>query len=116
MCGRRRDWRELACYGLESRSKGCRHEATRFDCRSRLGTSHVAVPGASPAPPDDSDNRISGQFRPAPWYAAFERGLNDLGYVQGRTIAIEHRSAAGQAEGLPALAAELVGLQPKVIV
>jgi putative tryptophan/tyrosine transport system substrate-binding protein len=51
-----------------------------------------------------------------PWYAAFERGLNDLGYVQGRTIAIEHRSAAGQAERLPALAAELVSLQPKVIV
>ncbi|MFL5219183.1 MAG: ABC transporter substrate-binding protein, partial [Microvirga sp.] len=51
-----------------------------------------------------------------PWYAAFEGGLNDLGYVQGRAIAIEHRSAAGQAERLPALAAELVSLQPKVIV
>ena len=50
------------------------------------------------------------------WYEAFRRGLNDLGYVQGQTIAIEYRSAAGQAERLPALAAELDSLQPKVIV
>jgi putative tryptophan/tyrosine transport system substrate-binding protein len=50
------------------------------------------------------------------WYEGFKRGLNDLGYVQGQTIAIEHRSAAGQAERLPALAAELVSLQPKIIV
>ena len=50
------------------------------------------------------------------WYEAFKSGLNDLGYVQGQTIAIEHRSAAGHAERLPALAAELASLQPKVIV
>jgi putative tryptophan/tyrosine transport system substrate-binding protein len=50
------------------------------------------------------------------WFEAFQRGLNDLGYVQGRTIAIEVRSAAGQAKQLPELAAELVHLQPKVIV
>jgi putative tryptophan/tyrosine transport system substrate-binding protein len=50
------------------------------------------------------------------WFEAFQRGLNDLGYVQGRTIAIEVRSAAGQAKQLPELAAELVRLQPKVIV
>jgi putative ABC transport system substrate-binding protein len=50
------------------------------------------------------------------WFEAFRHGLNDLGYVQGRTIAIESRSAAGQARRLPDLAAELVRLQPKVIV
>jgi hypothetical protein len=27
-----------------------------------------------------------------PWFAAFERGLTDLGYVQGQTIAVEYRS------------------------
>ena len=42
--------------------------------------------------------------------------MNDLGYVQGRTIAIELREAAGQAKRLPELAAELARLQPKVIV
>ena len=50
------------------------------------------------------------------WIGAFENGLNDLGYVQGRTIALESRSAAGQASRLSDLAAELVRLQPKVIV
>jgi putative ABC transport system substrate-binding protein len=50
------------------------------------------------------------------WYEAFQRALNDLGHVQGQTITLEHRSAAGQANRLPALAAEIVRLQPKVIV
>jgi hypothetical protein len=38
------------------------------------------------------------------WFEAFKRGLNDLGYVHGRTVAIEVRDAAGQAELLPKLA------------
>src|SRR4051794_16214470 len=50
------------------------------------------------------------------WYEVFKDGLNERGYVQGQTIAVEHRSAAGQAERLPALAADLVGLEPKLIV
>jgi putative ABC transport system substrate-binding protein len=50
------------------------------------------------------------------WYDAFQRGLKDLGHVQGETIAVEHRSAAGQADRLPPLAAELASLQPRVIV
>jgi len=51
-----------------------------------------------------------------PWYEAFRLGLSDLGYSEGQSIVIEHRSAAGQTERLPSLAAELVGLKPKVIV
>src|SRR5215213_1466720 len=50
------------------------------------------------------------------WFEAFQRGLEDLRYVQGRTIHIERREAAGQAKRLPELAAEVVRLQPKVIV
>ena len=50
------------------------------------------------------------------WFDAFQNGLTDLGYVQGRTIAIESRSAAGRASRLADLAAELVRLQPKVLV
>ena len=53
---------------------------------------------------------------PAPWAEAFGRGLRDLGYVENRTIIIEWRSAAGNTARLPGLAAELVRLQPKVIV
>ena len=47
---------------------------------------------------------------------AFRQGLVDLGWVEGRNIHIEHRDAEGQAERLPALAAELVGLNADVIV
>ena len=39
--------------------------------------------------------------------AAFHRGLADSGYVEGRNVAIESRSAEGQADRLPALAAGL---------
>src|SRR5262249_6930693 len=39
---------------------------------------------------------------------AFRQGLRDLGYVEGKTIAIEYRWAEGRYERLPELAAELV--------
>jgi putative ABC transport system substrate-binding protein len=51
-----------------------------------------------------------------PWYEAFRLGLSDLGYSEGQSIAIEHRSADGQADRLPALAIELASLKPKIIV
>jgi putative tryptophan/tyrosine transport system substrate-binding protein len=47
---------------------------------------------------------------------AFRQGLRDLGYVEGRNLVIEYRSAEGKAERLPALAAELVALKVDVIV
>jgi len=47
---------------------------------------------------------------------AFRQSLNDLGYVEGRTVAFEYRSAEGQYERLPLLAAELVRHQVAVIV
>ena len=43
-------------------------------------------------------------------------GLRDLGYQEGRNIVIEYRSAEGRYERLPALFAELVGLNVDVIV
>src|SRR5262245_46270743 len=47
---------------------------------------------------------------------AFRQGLRDLGYVEGKTIVIEWRSAEGKLDRLPALAAELVRLKVDVIV
>ena len=46
----------------------------------------------------------------------FVQGLRDLGYVEGRTMIVERRSADGDFAKLPALAAELVKLKPDVIV
>jgi len=47
---------------------------------------------------------------------AFLDGLRDLGYVVGRTLVIEYRSAAWNREFLPDLAAELVDRKVDIIV
>src|SRR5262245_2400995 len=43
------------------------------------------------------------------------RALRDLGYVEGQNLAIEYRSAEGQPERLPDLAADLVRMKPNVL-
>jgi ABC-type uncharacterized transport system substrate-binding protein len=43
------------------------------------------------------------------------QGLRDLGYIEGQNIAFEFRHASAKYEILPNLAAELVSLQPDVI-
>ena len=48
--------------------------------------------------------------------AAFLTRLGELGYVTGRTIAIEYRYAEGRNERFPALAADLMKRSPDVIV
>jgi putative ABC transport system substrate-binding protein len=47
---------------------------------------------------------------------AFLQGLRDLGYVEGKNVVIEYRSAAWNRELLPDLADELVSLKVNVIV
>ncbi|PYN37385.1 MAG: ABC transporter substrate-binding protein [Candidatus Rokuibacteriota bacterium] len=48
--------------------------------------------------------------------AAFLDGLRELGYIAGRNILVEYRSAAWNRELLPDLAAELIALKVDVIV
>src|SRR3954470_3862109 len=47
---------------------------------------------------------------------AFREGLREFGYVEGQNLLIEYRSAAGNGERFPDLAAELVHLNVDLIV
>src|SRR6187431_2232785 len=51
----------------------------------------------------------------APDPQAFLKGMRELGYVDGETVAFEYRFAQEQPERLPALATELVSANVDVI-
>ncbi len=65
----------------------------------------LLLPGSPPAPSAS-----------LPTLDAFLQGLRELGYVEGRNVAIEYRWAGGKLEPLQDLAAELVRLNVDVIV
>src|SRR6201993_681932 len=50
------------------------------------------------------------------WTAAFVQRLRELGWIEGRTIAIEYRWAEGREERFAEIAAEFVRLKVDVIV
>ena len=49
------------------------------------------------------------------WTSAFVQRMRELGWIDGRTVAIEYRHADGQAERLAEMAAEMVRLKVDVI-
>ena len=87
-------------------------------CIVTLTLSFLAAPLAADAQPSAKVTRIGylSLVKAVPLEEAFRQGLQDLGYVEGKTIAIASRSAEGKPERLPALAAELVKLPVGVIV
>ena len=48
--------------------------------------------------------------------AAFRQGLKDLGYIEGKNILVEYRSAQGKINQIPSIVAELVKLKVDVLV
>jgi putative tryptophan/tyrosine transport system substrate-binding protein len=50
------------------------------------------------------------------WTAAFVQRLRELGWIEGRTVAIEYRWGEGRSERYPEIAAEFVRLKVDVIV
>src|SRR5215831_20544607 len=59
---------------------------------------------------------LSPGYEPSPMAEAFVGGMHELGYIEGRNIAIEYRHGGGRFERLPDLAAEMVRLKFDVII
>jgi putative ABC transport system substrate-binding protein len=88
---------------------------------SALSGSLLAAPLAAAAQPAGKVWRIGyldqGSSARSTLYAdGLRQGLRDLGWVEGRNIAVEVRFAEGKTDLLPALAAELVRLKVDLIV
>ncbi len=83
---------------------------------SSLGLGLLAAPLAAEAQQAAKVPRVGvlANVR-SPATEGFERGLRELGYVEGKNILIEWRLAGGKFERLPELAAELVRLKVDVI-
>src|SRR3974390_1541440 len=58
---------------------------------------------------------LSPELPPPGFLGAFRQGLRELGYVEGRDIALEVRNAEGYSQRLGALANILAGLKVDVI-
>ena len=58
---------------------------------------------------------VIGNTDPGQFWREFRQALRDLGYVEGQNIRFEFRSAEGQVNRLPELAAELVRLKDVIV-
>jgi len=93
----------------------------RRECITLLGGAAVAWPLAARAQQPGKrpiigflgDSTALGESERA---AAFVRRLHDLGWIEGRTIAIEYRWADGRSERLAEIAAEFARLNVDIIV
>ena len=76
-------------------------------------TARAQQPGKRPIVGFMGDSTPVGESERA---AAFARRLHDLGWIEGRTIAIEYRWADGRSERLAEIAAEFAQLKVDIIV
>jgi putative tryptophan/tyrosine transport system substrate-binding protein len=76
----------------------------------------AAWPIAARAQQSESKMPRIGIIDPAGMSDPFRQGLRDLGYIEGRNVTVEYRSAEARSEQLVAVATELAQLPVDVIV
>jgi putative ABC transport system substrate-binding protein len=99
-----------------------RADATRRSSRRKYLLAAIAWPLAARAQPADRlrrvgvlMNRPAGDADAQASFAVFKQGLEKLGWTDGRNLRLDHRWGTADAKTLQPAAAELVGLQPEVI-
>jgi putative ABC transport system substrate-binding protein len=118
---------ELSLCIRQSESKTCTELTRNIENRKWQGLSIivfvllVAAPVARAQQPAGTAPRIGFLSTAAlsslsPRLEAFRQGLRELGYIDGKNIVIEYRSAEGNINRLPELATELVRLKVYCIV
>src|SRR5580700_4846948 len=110
--------RPCAKAGAEARCRGskflCRWLTGGFEFGTVRTPSHDSV---SPTGIEDEEAfRIGRSGCCDPTHAAFRVALAETGYVEGRNVALEFRSAEGQIDRLPALASDLVRRKVAMII
>lgn len=93
---------------------------TRRAALVALGAGMTALPSIGAAQPVRTLQRVA-LLHPATvedglFYKTLVAGLRDMGYVEGRNLALDIRSGLGKPETLPSLAVELVRLKPEVLI
>ena len=106
-------------YAVAPASLGQRMQVNRLRRRefiTLLGGAAVARPRAARAQQGGVRSPRIGIIDDAPIWDHFRQGLHDLGYVDGRNIAIEYRSAEGDVDLLRQAARELASLPVNILV
>jgi putative ABC transport system substrate-binding protein len=111
---------QLAVSSKNAREKLMRKRVTRL-ALSLVGTMLLALCLPAGAQQPAKVYRIGTLDNSSPsgrtqLWEAFRQGLRELGYIEGKNIALQQRWAEGNRDRLPVLAAELVHLKVDVIV